>query len=163
MEYQEIVRDFADRTKKNLNLLREIQANSPDREIFEVTQLVNSMLGLLVFPQQSYVKSIPEVPLSQLREKGWPVPRIVGEYPQVKDLNQLVRYLRNAIAHFNVRFLVDDQRQINGLQVWNVRERWLKGGKRKEEITWKAELSLAEIETITYRFIDLMLEQAAAG
>ena len=163
MEYKEIVRDFADRTKKNLNLLRDIQAKNSDSEIYEVTQLINSMLGLLVFPQQSYVKSIPEIPLQQLRENGWPIPRIIGEYPQIKDLNQLVRYLRNAITHFNVRFLVDEQRQISGLQVWNVRELWIKGGKRKNEITWKAELSLAEIETITDRFIDLLLENAEAG
>jgi len=163
MEYQELVRDFADRTKKNLDLLRDLQLQNPEAEIFEVTQLMNSMLGLLVFPQQSFVTKIPNVPLSQLRESGWPIPRIMGEYPQVKDLNQLVRYLRNAIAHFNIRFMVDEKRQISGLQFWNTRERRMKGGKRREEITWKAELSLDEIETITYRFIDLMLEDATAG
>lgn len=163
MEYQEIVRDFANRTKKNLSLLRDIQAESPDSDVYEVTQLINSMLGLLVFPHQSYVNTIPELPLAQLRERGWPIPRIVGEYPQVKDLNQLIKYLRNAIAHFNVRFIVDDQREIIGLQVWNIRERWLKGGKRNEEITWKAELSLAEIEIITDRFISLLLDEAVAG
>jgi len=132
MEYREIVRDFAKRTRSNLDLLRELQRENPEKEIYEVTQLMNSMLGLLVFPQQNYVNKISKTPLSELEENGWPVPHIVGQYQQVRNLNQLVRYLRNAIAHFNIKFQVDDDYEICGLHVWNEYE---------GRTTWKAGLS----------------------
>ena len=163
MEYKEIVRDFATRTRKNLDELRELQAAHPNREIYEVTQLMNSLLGLLVFPQQSYVNTIPKIPLDELKQRGWPIPRMVGDYPQVKDLNQLVRYLRNAIAHFNIKFIAGEDKQISGLELWNVREHELKGGKRKRETTWKAHLSLDDVETITDRFLELLMQNLAAG
>ena len=163
MEYRIIVQDFAHRTRKNLDLLRNLQAEDPEVEIYEVTQLVNSLLGLLIFPQQSYFDDIPHIPLQELKEDGWPIPRIIGEYPQVKNLNQLVRYLRNAIAHFNVHFLVDDHRQLTGIQVWNERELRIAGGKKETHIVWKAEISLLELELITNKFIDLLLEKNRAG
>ena len=163
MEYRIIVQDFAYRTRKNLDLLRILQAEDPEVEIYEVTQLVNSLLGLLIFPQQSYIDEIPHIPLQELKEDGWPIPRIIGEYPQVKNLNQLVRYLRNAIAHFNVHFLVDDHRQLTGIQVWNEREQRIAGGKKEKHVVWKAEISLLELELITNKFIDLLLEKNQAG
>ena len=149
MEYKDAVKDFVARTKKNLETLRRLQEENPGLEIYEFTQLVNSLLGLLVFPQQRYVNKIPAIPLSKLFAKGWPIPQVVGDFPQAKDLNQLVRYLRNAIAHFNIEFTVDEHSQLNGLKIWN---------ENHGTTTWKAQLSLAEIEELTYRFIELILE-----
>ena len=34
----------------------------PGAELFEVTQLVNSLLGIIVLPREYYIKSIPEIP-----------------------------------------------------------------------------------------------------
>ena len=150
MNYQHVVRDFAERTRSNLHLLRKLQEDHPNLEIYEVTQLINSMLGLLVFPRESYVDRIPKTPLSELADQGWPMPKVVGNYPQVEDLRDLIRYLRNAIAHFNVEFLADGRGQITGLQVWNEWQR---------EITWKARLSLHDIELITEKFLDLLLQE----
>lgn len=72
-----------------------------------------------------------------------------GEFPPAANLQELVRYLRNAIAHFNLAFVADDQGQICGLRLWNRR-----GG----VTTWEARLALADLETITEKFIDLLLE-----
>ena len=57
MQYQDLVRDFARRTRTNLEFIR--HARNHGESVYEVTQLVNSMLGLLVFPQQQYVDRIP--------------------------------------------------------------------------------------------------------
>ena len=151
MEYKNLVKDFALRTRKNLDTLRELQQSQPNSEVYEVTQLINSMLGLLIFPQQQYVSRIPKVPLSDLANQGWPVPKIIGDYSQVKDLNQLVRYLRNGIAHFNLTFVSDGNGNIKGMQIWNT-------DPRTNSTTWKAELTLQDIEGISQKFIDLLLE-----
>ena len=155
MEYQNVVRDFAERTRRNLHLLRRLQQENSELEVYEVTQLVNSMLGLLVFPQQCWYEQIPETPLSKLKEQGWPIPRVVGDFLDPTDLRQLVRYLRNAVSHFNIRFSVDDEGQIAGLTVWNRPPR--------SEINWRAELSLEEIELITEKFLDLLTAQQVVG
>ena len=149
MEYKNLVIDFAERTKQNNEMLRKLQIENPNLEFYEVTQLINSLLGLLVFPQQEYVDNIPKTPLDELEKLGWPIPKVVGDYPQVKNLNQLVRYLRNSIAHFNIKFINESQK-IAGLTVWN---------KKGHEITWKATLTISDIEEITNRFVDLMLEE----
>lgn len=158
MEYQNLVKDFAYRTRVNLETLRQLQKSQPKLEIYEVTQLINSMLGLLVFPQQRYIECIPKTPLTELEGQGWPIPKVVDNYPQVRDLNELVRYLRNAIAHCNLEFLSDDGRQLRGLRLWNNRTE-TEAGKRINKTTWKAELTIDDIEKITEKFIHLLLEK----
>jgi hypothetical protein len=150
MDYQALVEDFARRTRQNLAHIRLLQKEGA--EVYEVTALVNSMLGLLVFPQQHFFDRIPQTPLAELASKGWPIPRVVGDYPQVGDLRQLVRYLRNAISHFNVKFYTDGADQIAGLTVWNTEP-------RGNKVTWKATLTVAELDQIAHRFIALILKE----
>jgi hypothetical protein len=149
MEYQSLVKDFALRTRKNLEAVREIQRTDPDK-VYEVTQLINSMLGLLVFPQQKYFDNIPSTPIAELKKEGWPVPQVIGVYPDVIDLRELLRYLRNAAAHFNLEFDNDDRGQIAGLRVWNTNP-------RTQQITWMACLSVGDLEAITDKFVALIL------
>ena len=149
MEYQNLVKDFAIRTNRNLTTLRYLQAERPDLVIYEVTQLVNSLLGLLIFPQQRYIASIPEIPLGELAAQGWPIPKVIGNFPQAENLRELIRYLRNAIAHFNIEFTIDEYEHLNGLRVWNI---------NRGQTTWKAKISLPEIEQLLDRFIGLILE-----
>lgn len=151
MMYEEVIRDFAERTRANLRAVEELRAEG--KEVYEVTQLVNSTLGLLVFPQQEYVDRIPHTPLEQLKQDGWPIPRIRGGFQQVSDLNELIRYLRNAIAHFNIEFIGDGRNEIKFLRVWNTNPR---NGKR----TWEAELSAEDLRKIANCFVDLLLEKS---
>lgn len=74
MNYEDVVADFAKRTSKNLEALEGIQGQG--EEVFEVTQLINSMLGLLIFPREEFVGRIPEKPLTELKAEGWPVPNV---------------------------------------------------------------------------------------
>ena len=148
MMYSEIIRDFARRTQKNLTAIEQLRADG--HEVYEATQLVNSMLGLLIFPQQEYIGRIPNTPFHELIQEGWPLPKVRGQFSQVADLKQLVRYLRNAIAHFNIEFVGDGQGSIWLLRVWN---------ENRGTKTWEAELTLADIRQIAERFIDLLLDE----
>lgn len=152
MEYMDLVRDFARRTRSNLDFLTAAQRSDPAASIYEVTHLINSLLGLLVFPQQKYVEGIPQTPLSELAARGWPIPRIVGEYPQAPNLRELVRMLRHSIAHFNIMFKSDKDGQINGLTLWNINP-------RTGNMTWQAELTVTEIESLARRFVKLLLNE----
>jgi hypothetical protein len=148
MMYKEVIQDFARRTRKNLEVLDQLHAEG--REVYEVTQLVNSTLGLLVFPQQEYVDQIPRTPLDELSRDGWPIPKVKGQFEQVRDLNQLIRYLRNAITHFNIKFIGDGQNEIEVLRVWN---------EDRGRKTWEAVLSVSDLRGITERFIEFLLDE----
>lgn len=165
MLYENIIRDFALRTRENLSVIERLHVEG--EEVFETTQLINSMLGLLIFPQQEYVKKIPRTSLTQLKTDGWPIPKVTGGFQQVSDLNQLIRYLRNAIAHFNVFFLTDEREQITGLRVWNMQpvrdnsNRVIRDANNEiiERKNWETELSLNDLRQITDKFIDLLIQQ----
>jgi hypothetical protein len=148
MEYQHLVRDFAERTQHNLEVVR--RSGAVGGEVYEVTQLINSMLGLLVLPKEHYYASIPTTPLEELRADGWPAPVLDGEFKRPKHLRDLVRLLRNSVAHFNIEF-VAPQGEIKGVILSNK----CNCGK----VTWSASLSINELEQITRRFIELILKE----
>lgn len=148
MEYMDVVRDFAERTMENLKLIEELTEDQ--KKGYEVTQLINSMLGLLVFPQQRYYESIPETPLEQLVADGWEVPKVKGCFPQAKTMHELFRYLRNAIAHSNLEFIAS-RGEIVGVIVWN--------NNSKGEKTWMAEMRIEQLKSLTERFVKLLLKE----
>ena len=147
MMYENVIRDFAIRTKKNLEIIERLHKNG--MEAYETTQLVNSCLGLLVFPQQHFIERIPKTPMEQLIQEGWPVPQVTGQFRQVANLKELIRYLRNAIAHFNIQFLDDSENQIRLLRVWNI-NRGIK--------TWEAELSVDDLKKISEKFSGMLID-----
>lgn len=151
MMYEDVIADFARRTEANLRAIRQLASEGGATSAFEVTQLVNSMLGLLVFPQQRYIERIPETPVDDLARNGWPIPEVVGNYPQVLNLRQLVRMLRNAIAHCNLEFEPGGNNEIEALTVWNTEP-------RTGKVTWKARLTVADLDAITTKFVDLLLD-----
>jgi hypothetical protein len=153
MMYEDVIRDFAERTRLNLRAIERLETDGHD--VYEVTQLVNSTLGLLVFPQQEFVDRIPETPLTELVRDRWPVPTVRRGADRVNNLNQLIRYLRNAIAHFNIQFVGDGRNEVSVLRVWNENQNGVK--------TWEAELSVMDLRGITERFIRLLLNEKSAA
>ncbi|MDO8283194.1 MAG: HEPN family nuclease [Thermodesulfovibrionia bacterium] len=149
------VKDFSTRTKANLKLIREeadkVKEGGEGKEAYEVTQLINSMLGLFVFPQQEFYNKIPKTPIKELEQAGWQIPKVDGNYPQAKDLKELARYLRNGISHFNLDF-TSSGGHVNGLIIWN------KDNGRIGKITWKATLTIKELEDIVSKFTDLLIK-----
>lgn len=148
MEYQNLVIDFIQRTKENLAFI-EFKVKTEDSQVYEVTQLINSMLGLLVFPHERYRGDIPAIPLKELEQKGWLVPCIEGNFPQVENLKELIRYLRNAVAHTNLEF-VSDNHNLSGLRLWNV--------DRRGQKTWQVRMTIVELRSLVLNFADLLLQ-----
>lgn len=74
----------------------------------DATLLVNCLLGLLVVPKESLIEKIPQDPFSMLPEWGIRIGSVksFGKCDQghvhKPDIRQLVRRLRNAVAHFKI-------------------------------------------------------------
>jgi len=154
MEYEDVIRDFALRTKTNLEFIESwSNEDSSKSDVYETTQLINSLLGLIVFPREEYMSRIRRIPLQELVNDGWTVPRVIGQYPQAKDLRDLIYKLRHAVSHFNLEFISNIEGQISGIKVWNC------DMNKKQEIIWVAELEIEELRDIAYRFIDLIIKE----
>lgn len=152
MNYQTLVEDFARRTRENLRHIRQLK--NCGAEVYEVTALVNSLLGLLIFPQQRYFLTIPETPIADLERQGWPIPRVIAGFSQVSDLRQLIRMLRNAISHSNLEFIPDSSGELERVVVWN--------DDKYGATNWKAEMTVSDLDTFAHQFIAQILQESTA-
>ena len=95
-EGNDFIKDFARRTQANLSRL--------EKGPYEVTQLINSMIGLLIIPKEMQYKQIVDKLIKgELLEK---VNNCItlDTYGQSVDLRQLCRHFRNAVAHSRIDF-----------------------------------------------------------
>jgi hypothetical protein len=150
MMYENLLKDFTVRTRHNLSLIE--AQKDVGHEAFETTQLINSLLGLLVLPQERMLSAIPDLPLSELHARGWPAFESEGSFRPPRTLKPLVRYLRNAVAHFNIEFLPDESGEIGGVILTN---RW----NNDSDIPWRVRLPLKDLRKLVECFSDLLLEQ----
>lgn len=129
---------FAERTKKNLLYVE--QAKSSGQDVHVVTQIVNSSLGLIVFPWEVTAdKAIRGKLLADLYKAGWPV---WHETPPSKGLGELICGLRNAIAHRNVQFSSEDRAASNVTITF-----------ASEHGDWHATISAHDLKDFCFSFI----------
>jgi hypothetical protein len=146
MDYADLIPDFVRRTLANLDLVKRAAA-AGDPSAFEVTQLWNSLLGLVVAPREKDVGSLPRTRLPELYAQGWPVITRGGAL-QDETLVGLVSAMRIAIAHFHVEFQADSEGVIQGVALWNVKTdekgRPIPDGPHR----WDGRLGVAELEKL---------------
>jgi hypothetical protein len=114
MQYSDFLLDFALRTYKNLEIIQDSVREKS--EGYEVTQLINSMLGLLVFPIEVYLKSIPEEFPNQRLEEVFSKCQSTYESDQSesKSFRNMIEHIRNALAHKHI-FLHYDPNEIHSV------------------------------------------------
>lgn len=153
--YKDTLACFIERTKINLKTIKDISANDSAQAVFETTQLINSLLGLIVLPQQELFSTIPNTSFDELQKDGWPISFLKsstkkgannGRYED--NLNNLLRYFRNGIAHFNIKVTEYDG-QISGIDICDKKP----GDDRPH---WNVCLALDEIERIVEKFGELI-------
>ncbi len=107
-------------TKRTIENLKFIEDEVEKYDLFEVTQLINSLLGLIIIPVEAYknTNNINENGLKKLSKEDYDIindlldkckkeNRLFSDYPmnyyeeQVKriSVNRFISHLRNAIAH----------------------------------------------------------------
>lgn len=67
---------------------------------YDATLLMNCLLGLLILPRERLFDNIQNKPLSECSK---PISDLGTCLNNRCDLKELIRYLRNAVAHFNVK------------------------------------------------------------
>lgn len=144
----EPVLDIMRRTMANLAFIERHKAEGGP---YEVTQLINSFLGALAHPWEKLGPSL-DISLEEAAAQGWPIPGTdpsVGAAPA--SLAELIRWLRNGVAHGNLSFLPDGRGEIKAIQIDNFNR-----GRR----TWRATITVADMRLLLHRFVALIEEVA---
>lgn len=132
---------FAERCRRNLLFIDE--ASQSRQDVHLVTQIITSSLGLIVFPwERKADQKIGGTPISVLDESP---EAMWTETKPSKGLGQLIKNLRNAIAHGNIHFSSDDR------EASKVVIRFA-----SENGDWQATISANNLMTFSLRFIELI-------
>ena len=111
--------EFIARTQKNLRAIECLKEKGG--EVYEVTQLLNSMLGLLIFPRARFFEKIQDKSWDLMDKEGWPLPS--GDNAHVSDLEELIRHMRNAVAHCKFN-LTTDHDEISSIEFRDIPSFW---------------------------------------
>lgn len=153
MGYPDVpVREMMRRTKANLDVINDLHEDrnlDDSPEVYEVTQLVNSFLGAWAHPWEAWQRELRRKTLEEAEELGWPIKRPDDDRDdEPRDLGQLLSWVRNAMAHGNIRYLRDDSNpdEIGKVSIWNEWKRYR---------TWGITLTIAELSQFLKCFLAL--------
>lgn len=150
---ERMLQDFAERTLKNIICIHEVAAIRPC-DAFEVTETINALLGIIVFPQQIGKPMIPDIPLSSLPGGEWPQ-SVISVSNEFLTLRRLMDSMRNSIAHGDLAFIGDEKSDIARVSF---------GGKFKrngKSIKWTLTMSVSEVSTLVRLLCELYLSSQA--
>ena len=133
------------RTKKNLEYVK--AAFEEGEDVHVVTQLVISLLGMVVLPWEQYFLELSdEVTLDDLHEQGWPTWNVT--LGSCDTLGCLIHRVRNATAHGRLHFS-SDSRILSEVMV-TVEDAWPNSG----EVHWRAEVRADHLYDFCIRLAD---------
>ena len=118
MESRNTTTGFARRSIRNLTLAEESFNSRGDFHV--VTQLVNSLLGIVIVPRKRQANAaFLSVTMAELANRSWPEWSFTGTAgKQSETLGDFLRNLRNATAHGHFAFAGDpDSRHLPDVKI----------------------------------------------
>ncbi len=144
--------EFARRTRENLDFLE--KAKSKGAHVHVVTQLTISLLGLVVFPKEKLLLDQTErKTLDDMRAEEWPAWTITLDDPArpTRNLADILKHLRNAIAHGRLTFTSDSEHLSEvAIIVEDKRHR------DDPAPYWRAQIGGKELRSFCYHFVDFV-------
>ncbi|SHI72544.1 HEPN family nuclease [Halodesulfovibrio aestuarii] len=145
--YNELHRDFALRTKANLVFIDAARGRGED-SVFNVTQLINSCLGMVVF-----IKEGRHAPSGTIEDFNVDIAfdTLQDEEGSNATLRQFLRRFRNAISHCNIE-AYGTQNDIEGFE--------LKDGPIGQT-NWHVRMDTASIRALAVSLVDHVVHNAS--
>jgi hypothetical protein len=144
---------FNERVRKNLKVVNSARDNGSN-EAHVVTQLITSLLGLIVFPYAKIKErgdtSLKNCKLQSLSADGWPT--WTFKIGSSDDLDDLVRHLRNATSHWGLYFFSDSRK----LEEVEIQFSDRPNRPKNAPFNWRATINAAELQNFVLRFADLL-------
>jgi hypothetical protein len=137
---------FARRVRKNLAFI--VKKRNEGEDVHEVTQLVTSLLGLIIFPWEAgALQHLESLPLSELEAEGWPGWDIqLDDKGDTKSLGKLTGHLRNAACHRRLKFS-SEHREMHKVEI-----EFEDAANKKSPPNWRAKINAADLAVFCERF-----------
>lgn len=136
--------DFINRTKAIIQQYDSFQI--VEKEKYEVTLLLNCLIGLLILPQQHWFDSLPTDLVSQ---KEWGInPSHISSIKdgETKNIKVVARHLRNSIAHYEFKAFDNSSNQISSIKFMDK--------DREGNVTFEAIFPLPNLRQFTTKLTD---------
>ncbi len=137
---------FAERTKKNFLFIEAAYHHGADVHL--VTQLITSLLGIVIFPwERVFQHRAKSTLLDELVANGWPAWAMSGK--ACGTLEDLIEVLRHSLAHGNVRFSSESRRLADvQVELWN--------RPKNPILYWHGSISGNDLRTFCLNFLELV-------
>lgn len=146
-------KDFVCRTKHNLELYKKHNQDKSQGFDFEVTQLINSFLGLIVFVKEKGIKNNQDLNdfLTNNQPEIWDYKYKNKKTDVCEDETQsfknYLRHLRNAIAHSNLETISEEKSSCEYAEIVKIEFKDESNCKKHQNI-FKATLTIEQIENL---------------
>ena len=109
--YHNIEAEFVERTLRLIDQYYGGLESYPFEEQFNYTLTINCLLGLIVMPKERVISFVPTDRLTQdfLAKIGSPSLEVGAN---IETLRHLIKSLRNAVAHFDILVISEDDRNL---------------------------------------------------
>ena len=146
--------EFAGRSMKNLDFI--LGAAENHEEVHPVTQTIGALLGIVVFPwEKNAFNAVKKKRIAVATSEGWPKWRMSGtriNSNQVKTVGDLIKLVRNSIAHGHVTFDSDSR---NPSDVMVTFENYPKGSKNAD---WKGSIQADALADFCRQFSNFVAD-----
>lgn len=103
--YYQLEIDFVRRTLDLIEQYDVLKEGFPFENQYNHTLLTNCLLGLIVLPKEKSLSFIPKTRIAFVKAlKDWGINKSTF-HPDIKDTVELFHRLRNAVAHFDIKFI----------------------------------------------------------
>jgi len=151
-------RTFAHRVRLNLDAIDAVASVAPAKA-HRVTQLVLTLIGLIVLPREShYIEAAGDATLPALAAQGWPTWTIAQDLSRRPDgaadtLGDLLWHLRSTITAGQIRMTAGD-RPFSEVSVYF--DQQVAGG---EIVTWSASISAPDLRVFCVKLAGLIARE----
>ncbi|MEE0950684.1 MAG: HEPN family nuclease [Paludibacteraceae bacterium] len=115
MSYNNFELDFVERTMRNLQEIEEYSKN-----IYEFTNLLNQCFGLLIVPEEfAKRRGLISNMNKHLNHYGFKKEQLLRFDADKLTISNLLRHLRNGLAHGRIEVLDYDNDTIAGVKIWD--------------------------------------------
>lgn len=144
--------EFARRTRRNFEFIESAKEKGDDVHV--VTQLTLSLLGMVVFPKERLLLEGTETKtIAEMSTEGWPIWTITLDDSKkpTKTLADILRHLRNAVAHGRLTF-TSDSPHLEEVAIL------VEDKKRREDSTpyWCAKIDGHDLRGFCLHFLDFI-------
>lgn len=147
--FSDFERELAKRTYLNYLFIKEKKDENDN--LFEVTQLINSLLGIIISVKESEIfdEEINKIVGTEIQRKDWGLPESKIKSENLKDI---VKHLRNAAAHLNITPLPNKPKEV----LTDIK--FESYNSDSNELVWRAIFRIEQLELFLKKITELIQE-----